>query len=230
MRFVKFDKKRLRFIVFSFSCFAILVIIYGCSLSPGRKVIAKGVWESEVAVNGLIGDPVEGFAFVPNLNLGMRYGITDRLNIGMSIDPLILSVRGITMVEPYIVVSLIKQKYWFPSLNIHSSFPSLIAPKSRDLRIFPEIGLTPNYIYKRWSWYSTFSLSMDSKTYSNGIDPHYSLCIGTAYQMNDRLALAFESGLGNIGRPSILTNASYGQPAIAFGVNYCFVKKENQKK
>lgn len=229
MRPFEFIVKRSVYNFLKYFVLSIIIITSGCSLSPGRKVIAKGVWESEVAVSGLIGDPVEGFAFVPNLNLGMRYGITDKLNIGLSADPLILLVDGITMVEPFVVMSLLKQKHSCPAVNIHFSFPSLIAPKSKDLRIFPQIGLTPVYMYNRWSWYSTFSLSMDSKTYSHGIDPHYGLQIGSTFQLTNRLALAFEAGLENIRKPSILTNASYGQPAIVLGMNYCFIKKGSKK-
>lgn len=56
--------------------------LVGCTMSPNRKLVAKGEIEPEIAVSALIGNPKEGFPAVPNTNIGARYGATDYLNTG----------------------------------------------------------------------------------------------------------------------------------------------------
>jgi hypothetical protein len=208
----------------------VFLVIAGCTLSPGRKLIAKGDIEPEIGVTALLGNPKDGFPAVPNLNAGVRYGLLDHLNIGMSINPLTLAVDGIVMAEPYCVLGVIMQKRLHPALNLHLSFPALISPKKKDVVVFPLLGLTQLYSLKRSLWYISFEVSADGKTYTNGIDIHPTIRGGWEFAYQPWLSLVVEAGLADIGRESIITNGDFGQPMVSIGFCYNISqKRENQR-
>lgn len=193
-------------------------LVWGCTMSPGRKLIAGGEIEPEVAASVLIGNPREGFPAVPNVNVGLRYGLTDFLNAGTSLNPLTLLVEGTIMAEPYVVLGLVRNHRQRPSANLHLSFPVLMSPPNGEVVCFPVIGLTPTWPFDRSFWYMTVESSFDRKQYEGGIDPHLTVRGGWEHVLNARLSLTIEGGLANIGRESIITNADYGQPILGIGL------------
>mgnify|MGYP006284005453 CR=1 FL=1 len=197
---------------------ALIFCLFGCTISPSRKLIAGGAIEPEIAASALIGNPKEGFPAVPNVNVGVRYGVTDVLNVGASLNPMTLLVEGTVMAEPYAVLGVVRQKARRPSVNLHGSFPLLISPPNREVVCFPLLGLTPSWTTDRSIWYVTFEGSFDKKTYERGIDPHFTVRGGWESALQPRLSLVLEAGLANIGRESIITNADFGQPILAVGL------------
>ena len=196
----------------------IVSILLNCSPSIGRRIIPKKTFETETSASVIIGDANAGMGAIPNLDFAMRYGLTDRVNIGTTWHPLALALNGSIFIEPFGVFKVVKQKRFIPSVNTCIGLPLLFFAPKMGLKVFPLVGICPNYKYDRWEWYGSYEASFDSKPFDKGIDIHSTVKIGSSCVIKHR-EIFLEIGLQNIGHESWINNSHVGLPTISLGYN-----------
>jgi hypothetical protein len=125
----------------------VLLVYFGCTPNPGRKLISKGEIQPEINIS-------TGSA----LSLGLRYGITDFFNVGMSVNSLSFPLQKTLdyfATEPYLVFRLVKQKSHRPDLNLHLTLPITISTVNHSSVVYQRCGLTAAYTFEGASWYTS---------------------------------------------------------------------------
>jgi hypothetical protein len=125
----------------------IIINLSGCSPNTGRKLIPKGEIQPEISLST---------SYITSL--GLRYGITDFLNAGVSINgfpfSLMLDNWSFICPEPYVVFQFIKQKSSRPALNLHFNLP-IIIETFNTVTFYPQCGLTAVYSFDKINGFIT---------------------------------------------------------------------------
>jgi hypothetical protein len=130
-----------------FSISLALLFYSGCTPNPGRKLISKGEIQPEINIS-------TGSA----LSLGLRYGVTDFFNVGISVNSLSFSLQktlNYFATEPYLVFRLVKQKSHRPDLNLHYTIPITISTIDHSVIVYQRYGLTAAYTFDNAFWYTS---------------------------------------------------------------------------
>lgn len=204
--------------------------LLSCSPSIGRRVIPKETFEAETFATALLGDPEASIPLLPNLGVALRYGLTDKITIGTTLDLISFALEGTIFMEPFAVGNIVPQKGNLPAINLYTGIPLVCFPKKRGITVFPMVGVCPNWHTGKFDVFASYEASFDSKTFEDGVDVHSSVrCGGTFYPQSYR-GIYLELGFLNINHPSWINNSKAGIFSISVGLTQNITSWRNTRK
>jgi hypothetical protein len=203
-----------------------LTTLFGCAISPGARLVPKGNLEigSELAV--IIGSfKAPGIPVLPNLGLNVRYGLTDRLNIGGSIYPFYLTANKTLGIEPFFAGSIFPHGRFAPALLAYLETPIFFNFTQGKAFAFPLGGLAVNYEFARLIPYACWEFAVDPDANGRYRDLHANARIGVSRRSSRGIWTTIELGLHDMERRSFITNQGVGFPCVQLGVSFPIRKK-----
>jgi hypothetical protein len=206
----------------------LFALTLSCGVSPGRKILAKGCFEPNVSIGTFLsGAQYAASPVIPNLELGLGYGLTDRISIGGSWAVLpILTKEIIFAGNPYIVGQVLPAYSMWPSINLYGSLPFFIPLKMGGLKVVPLVGGVIRKEWGRFGMYPVVECSFDSDVFQNKLDVHTNARIGFDWITLKKTSFTLEFGIDDIGYRNYGGNLTYGYPCINIGISHAFFKKQ----
>lgn len=205
---------------FWFVLLGILVVVYGCSPSVGRKVIRNG----ELEIEGILGGAFFKYTFIPlplpNLGVGVRYGVTDDFNVGIKVFP-IYALFNTVQVVPYGVFRLYESHHQLlPSINLYSELNSLIYFSPIQGVSYPLIGGAPIWRFKWGSVYLPCEVSFDF--YNDRKPFKFNLGLGMNSLLFTHFEVSIEVRVNSIGNIYLPLGSMVGVPVLVVSGSYRF--------
>lgn len=203
------------------------MVLVSCSVSPGRKILAKGSIEPDVSVSMFLSAAEHGLPVIPNIEAGLRYGLTNRVTIGSSWAFVPIITETVLFIgNPFVVGQVLPPRDIWPSINLYFALPVLISFKERELRAFPLLGAVIRKEWGRMGAYPMVEFSFDKDTFEDKIDLHTNARLGVDWTSKKKTAFTLEGGLDNIGQRNVLGKLTYGFPCIHISMSHNFHKKQ----
>lgn len=201
----------------------VLVVFYGCSPSVGRKVIKSGEVDVEVSLGGAFFRYTSIPLPLPNLGIGIRYGITDDVNLGAKVFPLYLVFNTI-QITPYGVFKLYDSSdFWIPSFNVYSEINSLVYfPIQVPIQavFYPLIGISSVWESSWGTIYIPLEISLD--LYNDRRPIKFNLGVGVDFSIFENFDLTLELRVNSIGNIYLPLGNMVGVPALFISASYRF--------
>ena len=199
-----------------------------CSLSPAHRMIKKKQFALETSVDIIFTDPDNWSPLVPNINLGIKYGITHSFNVGGIVSVFTPFVDGIILVEPYVVYNVITEKKRHPGFRIYCIFPTVVSCPKREAQLYPTLGFYTNYKYKQFQYAlgSEFLLNAYNKTKDK---VRYDIFTGIDYYTRKNNSIALEFGIDDIGQKNKIHGWTFGRPVLKIGYFYNLKKRDKNE-
>lgn len=217
MLYIFYNSLMRKFLLF---LLVVLVVIYGCSPSVGRKVVKTGEFDVEISLGGAFFK----YTFVPlplpNLGVGMRYGIVDNLNVGIKVFPLYVLFNTL-QITPYGVVKIYEsQQGWIPSVNVYSEINSLVYLSPIQGVFYPLVGVSSVWGFNWGDVYLPLEVSFDF--YNDRRPVKFNLGIGANIFVFEKFDLAIELRVNSIGNIYLPLGNMVGVPALFVSGSYKF--------
>ena len=215
-------------LLFSFSILALLFAIQ-CSVSPGRKILVKGSVEPDISIGMFLsGAPYAASPVVPNLDLGLRYGLTDRITIGGSWSPIPIFTKEVIFVKnPFLAGQVLPPYKMLPSVNMYLAVPFFIPLRLGEFKAVPLVGVVIRKEWGQFGMYPIVESAFDSDVFENKINVHTNARLGIDWTTLNKTAFTLELGMDNIGYRNFLGNLTYGIPCIHISISHSFIKKQS---
>ena len=192
-------------------------------MAPGNRMVGKGTLEigGEAAmVIGNVSGSGPGFPVVPNAGLALRYGLTDRFNVGGTTYPFYLIAHETIGFEPYCSGKLLSQGMKWPSVISYFKLPLFLNFPEWNAFAFPVGGLTFNYAFGGILPYVGYEIAVDPDAEGVYRDVHHTVRSGISWKTARGRWLSVELSLNSIGTPGFITNHPIGYPCINFGCSF----------
>jgi hypothetical protein len=185
-------------------------------MSPAHRMINKGEWGIDVSSNMTYSS--NWSPIIPNFNTGIKYGLSDNVNIGLEMSPLMIFVDGLFLTEPYIVINITKQHLFLPRTSFFSKVPLLVTFAQKDAQVYPLIGLHLSYKVNRLQ-YSLGTELLFNFYQKDKIDLKNNMFIGLEYFRKNRpSSISIESGVNSIGEQNKIYGWKWGAPFVRIGL------------
>ncbi len=206
------------------------LLFVSCGISPGRKILSKGSFASEVSVvTFLSGAEYAASPVIPNIEIGLRYGLTDRITVGGTWAGLpLLTKNAILVGNPFIVGQIVPPNKHLPSVNLYCATPFLIPLRLGDFKIVPLLGAVFREEWGRFGLYPIVECSFDSDMFEDKIDLHTNVRLGFDWVSRKETTFTIECGIDNIGYRYYGGNLTYGFPCLHFGITN-LIKEKSQR-
>lgn len=185
----------------------IILILGGCSsLSPGKNMVKKNETALEVAA---------GINSSPNIGFGIKYGLSDKLNLNMNVISPIMASDNLIIFEPSLIANIIEKRGFVPRVTCYLSIPTLYSLKQSEFKAYPLIGVAPKYEWGKWGVYGAIEMLSEFRNNPKTINLKLNIKTGIEYKINEKWALDIETGINNVGYKSPI--ADFGYPVLFFG-------------
>ncbi len=215
-------------IFFIFLVTSISFIIFSCAPSAGNRVIQKGEIEGEFSLGGAFTYLVSIFSLptpLPNVNLGVRYGISDDVNVVVRTQPMLIMFNS-TIFETTGVFRVLKKQenYWYvPNINIHSGINWFVNWVEPGFAFYPLIGINSIWsISQHIDIYVTSEISLDLKLFKKPVDYKINIALGSTFDITENISLNPELRINSIGNLYALLNTFIGVPCVFISISYKF--------
>lgn len=213
------SKKFLLFIILLVS----ILWVTGCSISGVRKTLPKGALEAELSLGfaTVLDSSIFGIIPYPFPEIGINYGLTEKITTGLKFYPLIL-INGDLFLEPIGVINVYKGKNWIPSVNVGISHPFITDFHNYFGSVSGAVGfvwetqklycyLSPVFIWQYTSL-PTFKYNVDIKA-------------GIGVKISEKFELVGEFSINSIGKRTFVnfgffSDYSIGVPVVYIGMAY----------
>lgn len=189
-------------------------IFIQCAVSPAHRIIPKGEWAIDISSNLTYSSnwtPV-----IPNLNMGLKYGVSNKVNVGLELSPLMIFIDGIILFEPYIVYNFLDQRDYIPRTSVYAIFPTLVTFSKSDAQTYPLLGLHTAYKINRLQY--SLGTELLANFYSKeAIDLKNNVFLGIEYYCKKPRSFQIELGVNDIGAKNEIFGWKIGQPFIKIG-------------
>lgn len=193
-----------------------LFLLGSCAMTPARTTVEKGRLGFELSGSGVLtGTHIA--PVIPSLSIGMKYGLSDSLNIGLSVTPGFLFLNKTVLFEPYLVVNLLRQHGLVPTVNFYSVLPALVSFETFELRSYPLVGILPRYAGPVFGGYLAAEALYDRTIGRPDLPIKFNLRLGLDVRITESFSIGLEGGYNDIGTESELYGWRLGQPIVKLG-------------
>ncbi|MGC8870462.1 MAG: hypothetical protein ACP5PT_05175 [Brevinematia bacterium] len=195
-------------------------IVVSCTPSVGKRIISKNNLETTLTIGGSFFKYLPFYAPLPNVGIGLKYGILDNINIGVNLHPLMLYFNSL-LIEPYTAFSIYKSDNIFiPSVNGYISINSLAYFNLIGVNFYPLIGEVNIWKINNVLIYVPFEVSFDF--YSDIRKVKFNMGIGTEIPILEKVYLSAEFRINSVGNIYLPLNTMVGVPNLFVSVSYLF--------
>ena len=157
---------------------------------------------------------------IPNLSVGVKYGISDRFNLGVDISPGLILVKGILVAEPYLVYRLRDEAGFIPAINLYSIIPTLLSFETGRVTAYPLLGLLPRFDIGPVGAYLAVEAQYNRNWSDLGSDIRFNARGGLDIRFSENFTMGAEAGVNRIGETSVLYGWTNGQPIVKIGFGF----------
>ncbi|MCS7299360.1 MAG: hypothetical protein RMJ37_05330 [Spirochaetia bacterium] len=198
----------------------IISFLSSCAPSVGRKVVESGKFEIELTVGGAFFYYTSIPLPLPNVGLGVRYGVIDRFNIGGRVYPL-STLFGSLLFETYIVGEVYESSdTYIPSINVYSLLNYLAFLGYFDMTFYPLVGTVGVWKFGWGSVYVPLEVSFDF--YSQRRPVKFNLGVGLDFFVTDNFGISAELRVNSIGNIYLPLGNMVGVPVFFVSTHYRF--------
>lgn len=197
-----------------------LLIIESCATSSGKRIIHKNEVEAELSIGGAFFYYTSLPLPLPNLGLGIRYGVHEKINLGIRAFPLLLTFNTF-QTTPYTVFSILENSNSIiPSLNAYGEINFVIYLGKPELIFFPLAGLCSIWKLSSLNIYLPIEVSLD--IYSQRRPVKFNIGIGSEFRIIENLNVSLELRLNSIGNIYLPLSTTVGIPVLLISTSYKF--------
>ena len=163
----------------------VFIAFAGCAASHAGRTVGRGMVQVDVSLGGPLVTNLGGAIPIPNVPVGVRYGLHDRLDVFGHVNLLPLVTGGFLQLDSGVTWALVRHE-GDRGPNLATSVGFLLMTDLRDgARVSPLVDLAGGYTVKWFTAFAGFDLAMDF--WGGGV--HWSPLAGVEFDLPRRVTL-----------------------------------------